>query len=76
MFISGFVNDLKHLPFGAMGDPVKRLVLHATWTDLQEEILTDNDVHSDLDPLEAPAWSIGVQFEDQPQCLMSKLLLT
>ena len=55
-----------------MGDPVRRLVLHATWTDLQEEILTDNDVHSDLDPLEAPAWSVGVQLEDQMQCLMSK----
>ncbi len=56
-----------------MSDPVKRLVLLATWTDLQEEIITDNEIHSDLDPLEAPAWSVGVQFEDRPQCLMSKL---
>lgn len=56
-----------------MSDPVKRLVLLATWTDLQEEIITDNEIHSDLDPLEAPAWSVGVQFEDMPQCLMSKL---
>lgn len=41
-------------------------------TDLQEEIITDNEIHSDLDPLEAPAWSVGVQFEDLPQCLLSK----
>ncbi len=54
---------------------MKRLVLLATWTDLQEEIITDNEIHSDLDPLEAPAWSVGVQFEDRPQCLMSKLSL-
>jgi hypothetical protein len=27
----GFVNDLKQLPFGAMADPVKRLVLYAKW---------------------------------------------
>jgi len=42
--------------------------------DLQEEIITDNEVHSDLDPLEAPVWSTSVQFDDQPHCLLSKKL--
>ena len=46
--------------------------IHCFRTDLQEEIITDNEIHSDLDPLEAPAWSVGVQFEDLPQCLLSK----
>ena len=43
--------------------------------DLQEEIITDNEVHSDLDPLEAPVWSTSVQFDDLPHCLLSKKLL-
>jgi Rab3 GTPase-activating protein catalytic subunit len=42
-------------------------------SDLQEEILTDNEVHSDLDPLEAPTWSVRAQFEDTPTCLMSRV---
>ena len=70
----GFVSDLTSLPFGSTKDPIKRLVLHTTWSDLQEDIITDNDVHSDLDPMEAPFWSLGLQFEDKPQCLMQEYL--
>ncbi len=68
---SDFVNELSSLPFGTIKDPVKQLRLHATWYDLNEDIITDNDVHSDLDLVDAPAWSVGVLFEEKPQCLLS-----
>ena len=70
----GFVNDLSNLPFGSTKDPVRRLHLHTTWCDLQEDIITDNDVHTDLDPLEAPQWSVGVLFETRPHCLLAEYL--
>ena len=76
MFVYGpeLVQDLNQLPFGSAKDPIKELRLHASWYDLPEEIITDNDIHSDLDLMEAPAWSIGVIYEDQPQCLLSEYL--
>ena len=67
-----FVNDLSSLPFGSIKDPVRRLKLYTTWVDLQEDIITDNDVHTDLEPLDAPLWSIGVQFEQSPHCLLGR----
>ena len=69
-----FVNDISCLPFGSTSDPVKKLILYTTWCDLQEDIITDNDVHTDLEPLEAPMWSIGVKFEQRPFCLLSEYL--
>ena len=45
---------------------------YTTWVDLQEDIITDNDVHTDLEPLDAPLWSIGVQFEQSPHCLLGR----
>ena len=32
----------------------------------------DNSVHSDLDPLEAPEWSISISLLDKPECLLAK----
>ncbi|TRY78537.1 hypothetical protein TCAL_04254 [Tigriopus californicus] len=70
----GYLNDLRQLPFGAGQDPVKRLLLNTTWPGLVEETVLENDVHNDLDPLEAPSWSVSVQFEEQPQCLLGQYL--
>eukprot|EP00095_Tigriopus_kingsejongensis_P007273 maker-scaffold144_size312663-snap-gene-2.35 protein:Tk07273 transcript:maker-scaffold144_size312663-snap-gene-2.35-mRNA-1 annotation:"hypothetical protein BRAFLDRAFT_221256" len=70
----GYLNDLRHLPFGAEKDPVKQLLLNTTWPGLVEETVLENDIHNDLDPLEAPQWSVSVQFEDQPQCLLGEYM--
>ena len=43
------------IPYGSAYDPIRSLVLFTTWSDLPEDIITDNDVHTDLDPMEAPA---------------------
>ena len=69
-----FANDISSLPFGSTKDPISRLKLFTTWCDLQEDIITDNDVHSDLEPLDAPSWSIGVQFEPNPHCLLGNTI--
>uniref|UniRef100_A0A673HI06 Rab3 GTPase-activating protein catalytic subunit n=1 Tax=Sinocyclocheilus rhinocerous TaxID=307959 RepID=A0A673HI06_9TELE len=49
------------LPFGACEDPVSELHLATTWPNLTEGIVVDNDVYSDLDPLQAPHWSVRVR---------------
>ena len=74
VFGSELVQDISKLPFGTAKDPIRQLILHATWQDLPEEIITDNDVHSDLDLMEAPAWSISTRLEDYPQGLLSEYL--
>lgn len=37
---------------------------------IQEEIITDSDIHSDLDPLEAPHWAVEVEYENKISGLM------
>ena len=50
------------------------LTLHATWRDMSEDLVTDTEVHTDLDPLEAPDWSVEVSLVDKPDCLLAKHL--
>ncbi|KAG8432237.1 hypothetical protein GDO86_016757 [Hymenochirus boettgeri] len=62
------------LPFGACEDPISELHLATTWPCLTEGIIVDNDVYSDLDPLQAPQWSVRVRKADNPQCLLGDFL--
>uniref|UniRef100_S4RHY6 Rab3 GTPase-activating protein catalytic subunit n=1 Tax=Petromyzon marinus TaxID=7757 RepID=S4RHY6_PETMA len=66
--------ELGKLPFGACEDPVSELHLAATWPHLTEDIIVDNDVYSDLDPVQAPQWSVRVRMADNPQCLLGDFL--
>lgn len=63
------------LPFGACEDPISELHLATTWPQLTEGIVVDNDVYSDLDPLQAPHWSVRVRKADNPQCLLGDFLM-
>ncbi|KAH0621359.1 hypothetical protein JD844_022543 [Phrynosoma platyrhinos] len=71
--VGGEVGGLEFgkLPFGACEDPISELHLATTWPHLTEGIIVDNDVYSDLDPLQAPQWSVRVRKTDNPQCLLS-----
>nr|XP_033467499.1 rab3 GTPase-activating protein catalytic subunit isoform X1 [Epinephelus lanceolatus] len=62
------------LPFGACEEPISELHLATTWTQLTEGIVVDNDVYSDLDPLQAPHWSVRVRTAENPQCLLGDIL--
>nr|XP_015213851.1 PREDICTED: rab3 GTPase-activating protein catalytic subunit isoform X3 [Lepisosteus oculatus] len=62
------------LPFGACEDPISELHLATAWPHLSEGIVVDNDVYSDLDPLQAPQWSVRVRKADNPQCLLGDFL--
>ncbi|KAM6898865.1 rab3 GTPase-activating protein catalytic subunit isoform 1-T2 [Lycodopsis pacificus] len=62
------------LPFGACEEPISELHLATTWPHLTEGIVVDNDVYSDLDPLQAPHWSVRVRSAENPQCLLGDLL--
>ncbi|XP_036400924.1 rab3 GTPase-activating protein catalytic subunit isoform X1 [Megalops cyprinoides] len=63
------------LPFGACEDPISELHLATTWPQLTEGIVVDNDVYSDLDPLQAPHWSVRVRKAENPQCLLGDFLM-
>ncbi|CAN2390051.1 Rab3 GTPase-activating protein catalytic subunit [Pristimantis euphronides] len=70
--VGGEVGGLEFgkLPFGACEDPISELHLATTWPCLTEGLLVDNDVYSDLDPLQAPQWSVRVRKADSPQCML------
>uniref|UniRef100_A0A8C8R4W1 Rab3 GTPase-activating protein catalytic subunit n=1 Tax=Pelusios castaneus TaxID=367368 RepID=A0A8C8R4W1_9SAUR len=74
--VGGEVGGLEFgkLPFGACEDPISELHLATTWPHLTEGILVDNDVYSDLDPIQAPQWSVRVRKADNPQCLLGDFL--
>ncbi|XP_006011569.1 rab3 GTPase-activating protein catalytic subunit isoform X2 [Latimeria chalumnae] len=75
--VGGEVGGLEFgkLPFGACEDPISELHLATTWPHLTEGIVVDNDVYSDLDPIQAPHWSVRVRKADNPQCLLGDFLL-
>ncbi|XP_069012373.1 rab3 GTPase-activating protein catalytic subunit isoform X3 [Embiotoca jacksoni] len=62
------------VPFGACEEPISELHLATTWPHLTEGIVVDNDVYSDLDPLQAPHWSVRVRTAENPQCLLGDFL--
>uniref|UniRef100_A0A914VJ43 Rab3 GTPase-activating protein catalytic subunit n=1 Tax=Plectus sambesii TaxID=2011161 RepID=A0A914VJ43_9BILA len=64
------VGPYSHLPFGAAQDPLREFCLSATWPNLNEDMIVENDVYSDLDPMTAPYWTAAVAFESGLQCLM------
>ena len=68
--------QLSSLPFGCVSDPVAGLTLHTTWRDMSEDLVTDSAVHTDLEPLEAPEWSVEISLLDQPECLLARHLDT
>uniref|UniRef100_A0A8C6NZ39 Rab3 GTPase-activating protein catalytic subunit n=1 Tax=Nothobranchius furzeri TaxID=105023 RepID=A0A8C6NZ39_NOTFU len=57
-------------PIWPQQPPGLELHLAATWLHLTEGIVVDNDVYSDLDPLQAPHWSVRVRTSENPQCLL------
>ncbi|KAI6065355.1 Rab3 GTPase-activating protein catalytic subunit isoform X1 [Aix galericulata] len=74
--VGGEVGGLEFgkLPFGACEDPISELHLATTWPHLTEGIIVDNDVYSDLDPIQAPQWSVRIRKADNPQCLLGDFL--
>lgn len=67
-------SDLGKIPFGATEDPIIELQLSVTWMHCSVDVVVDNDVHSDLDPLRAPKWSVRVRMTENPACLMDEYL--
>ncbi|XP_046346291.1 rab3 GTPase-activating protein catalytic subunit-like [Haliotis rufescens] len=63
-------SDFGNLPFGACEDPVSDLHLSCTWPSLSEDMIVENHVYSDLDPLQAPQWSVRINMVDDPLCLL------
>lgn len=66
--------EFGNLPFGACEEPISELHLATTWPHLTEGIVVDNDVYSDLDPLQAPHWSVRVRTAENLQCLLGDFI--
>ncbi|KAJ8320495.1 hypothetical protein KUTeg_002082 [Tegillarca granosa] len=62
------------LPFGACEDPVSELNLACTWPCLSEDMIVENQNYSDLDPLQAPQWSVKISMTENPLCLLGDCL--
>ncbi|XP_059172739.1 rab3 GTPase-activating protein catalytic subunit-like [Physella acuta] len=66
--------DIDFLPFGACSDPINELQLSCTWPCLSEDMIVENSLYSDLDPLQAPQWTVKLQMTEDPQCLLGEFL--
>jgi Rab3 GTPase-activating protein catalytic subunit len=69
----GAIAEISELPFGSTSDPVSELNLSTTWPSLAEDVVVDNSVYSDLDPMEAPRWTLRVRY-GKHTCLMDECL--
>ncbi|KAL8588274.1 hypothetical protein ACOMHN_008577 [Nucella lapillus] len=65
-------SELDVLPFGACEDPVSELHLSCTWPYLSADMIVETSGYSDLDPLQAPQWSVRIQMTEDPQCLLGQ----
>ncbi|XP_035220404.1 rab3 GTPase-activating protein catalytic subunit-like [Stegodyphus dumicola] len=66
--------DIGRLPCGALEDPVLEFHLSVTWPYLFEDAVVDNDVHSDLNPVLSPKWSMRMRTSEKPSCSMTDYL--
>lgn len=67
-----------HFPFGSLEDPISDLQLSAIWPSVSEDMVIENDVHSDFDANIAPVWTVHLYYNDIPggvlSCYMTDLL--
>ena len=69
-FYKMFLSVVAALPFGIDGKIVKALRLYALWPSTNEDILVENGVYSDLQPLAAPRASLAVAFHTPTATLL------
>ncbi|GFY76264.1 rab3 GTPase-activating protein catalytic subunit [Trichonephila inaurata madagascariensis] len=66
--------DIGRLPCGALEDPILEFHLSVTWPCFFENTIIDNDVHSDLNPVLSPKWSMRMKTSEKPVCSMADYL--
>ncbi|KAI4464157.1 rab3 gtpase-activating protein catalytic subunit [Holotrichia oblita] len=66
--------SLTILPFGVSYDPISCIILKATWSQLPDHLIVDTEIYSDLNPMQAPQWSVSVKMSEQPVCLLAECL--
>lgn len=69
------INTMSVLPFGVTFDPVNTLILKTTWSHLSDHLIVDFEHYSDLDPMQAPKWSMAVKLTDEPVCLLAESII-
>ncbi|XGW05805.1 hypothetical protein V3C99_016283 [Haemonchus contortus] len=54
--------ECNSLPFGSRDEPISEFNLIASWPNMKEEMINENEYHSDLDLLSAFNWSGSIDF--------------
>jgi hypothetical protein len=62
------------LACGARAHPINCLRLTVSWPNVNEDVLVENGVYSDLQPASAPFWSLQVSFHIPSSTLMAESL--
>ena len=50
--------------------------MSAIWTGLNEDVVVDSEVYTDLDAVQAPLWTVCLMLNDQVPSLLVKSLLS
>lgn len=59
----------------AYQDPLSELHLSASWPSMSEELIADSQFHSDLDPLQAPNWTLYIKRSEKVSTSLQESLL-
>ncbi len=65
------INSSVKLIWRMTDEPILELQLATTWPSLSEEVIVDSAVHSDLEPFNAPNWSLRILFREKIKCSLS-----
>ena len=62
------------LPWGSMLPPIDKIFINATWPILTEDLVEDTVEFTDLDPLQAPEWSVRIGFNTESKTSLCRAL--
>ena len=57
-------------------DPIKEIQVSSIWQSLNEDVVVDSEVYTDLDPVQAPLWTVHLELNDQVGSMLIKSLCT
>lgn len=65
-----------HISFFNFVDPIKEIQVSSIWQSLNEDVVVDSEVYTDLDPVQAPLWTVHLELNDQVGSMLIKNLCT
>uniref|UniRef100_H2YME1 Rab3 GTPase-activating protein catalytic subunit n=1 Tax=Ciona savignyi TaxID=51511 RepID=H2YME1_CIOSA len=66
--------NFKTLSSTSLDEPIVELQVAAMWPYITGDLITDNDVHTDFNPLASQNWAIRLRYSDDLPCLLTSYL--